>query len=108
MLYEFTFSDGTDMRAEIGGLMEDWTVEAIEFLDEGADTWVEIPRADPRRAQIVAHLLQPERRAYIDELYAEHVIERIDDNYYRRKGHRGCGLAIDANDEHRLRKWEVV
>ncbi len=107
MLYEFTFPDRLcgrlaaeiDMRAEIVGDPDDWTVETIEFwsLDGGSkNEWVEIPREHVRRAEIIAYLTSINVAARIDEAYVDHIVNV-----------EGTPLPR-ANDEHRLRKWEVV
>lgn len=121
MLYEFTYPDmmcghlinELEMRAEISGFVEDWSVDKIEFcaLEPGKrteDRWIEVPREHPRYAEFIRHLTTVEVHGLVTDAYAEHVIERIDDNYYRSKDHGQDTRVVDANDEHRLRKWEVM
>lgn len=107
MLYEFTYPDRwcghlvseIDMRAEIVGDPDDWTVETLEFwtLDGGRkNEWVEMPREHLRRAEIIAYLTSINMAAKIDEAYVDHIVNV-----------EGLDLPRFA-DEHRLTKRELV
>jgi len=109
MLYEFTYPDRMcghlineiEMRAEISGDIDDWTVDKLEFyaLEPGRksdDRWIEVPREHPRRAEFVRYLTTVEVHGAVTDAYAEHVVSA--------EG----GFIPHMNDEHSLRKCEVV
>lgn len=109
MLYEFTYPDmmcghlinELEMRAEISGFVEDWSVDKIEFcaLEPGKrteDRWIEVPREHPRYAEFIRHLTTVEVHGLVTDAYAEHVASEAG------------GYVPHANAEHRLTKRELV
>lgn len=109
MLYEFTYPDTMcghliseiEMRAEISGDVDDWSVDKLEFysLEPGKrseDRWIEVPREHPRRAEFIRHLTTIEVHGRVIDAYAEHIASE----------EGGCVPHINA--EHRLTKRELL